>query len=1489
MKNIFPFPRALRAAALIFLAVIASKVAANPTGMTVVSGGATAQQLGSQLNVAVSQLAILNWSSFNIAAGETTSFLQPSANSIVFNEIGDANPSQIFGNVNGNGTVILANANGFYFGPNSMIKVGGSFIATTAALAPDFGSGGAWQFTGMPPTASIINYGRIEVGPGRSLFLIAENIENNGSLNAPGGNVDLVAGQNILVSDSPDGRGLSATVQLPSGSVNNAGQITADAGTIALQAKVVNQDGLIQADSIQDQDGQIELLASDQLNLGADSQISANGDDSPGGSAGGTVTVKSGNEFSDNPGSQISVTGGSQGGNGGSVEISAPSISAINTKISGQAQAGWTGGTLLLDPDYIVLNTSGSGTVNVNGESGSLQAGDDPGDTLYLDVGTSLDSFADSAFIGLSQITLQANYNITLASGTTWNLSSSTGQTEGQLTLQAGGNIIFQTGATIIDANQWSLELQAGYDFEDNIVQPNTGNIYLNGGAGLAGKGTIALANGSVDLYAGDSILVGSGSVFTTGSGSIFADAISGDINTGTYNGGTSIGGPASSDYQFRSGGTIPNAVLGGISTGAAGGTGGNVTLIAGDDVISTPTYSLTQGQWPGASGAYGSGNVTVIAGNEIVGNYNLANGTGTILAGVPVSASQAAILQDPQANSTAYNDTLTTLESSVTTAINPEGNVGMISGTAEPVTLSLIDGSWNVWAANDIYLQEVNNPNGTFNQLQNFRFNYAADAAVNLWAGDAIDLVAASAGLARVSRGNASMPPIYAPNLSLNAGAGGITLDASIILYPSSDGEGSLQIVTRDGGNLVGATGSSSSTLTGITMSDSGSTSWSTFATSHASTPLYLDNPDPVTVDISGSIENFGLTVPTYAQINVVGNTYNFGFLGQNLSPLQTTYINVGQKAKTTMEKLGLLDSATDGGLVVGGNITFRGDLTSEALAGAILSDVIGQITTVDPALAGVLGYDPASGDISFAGTMSVATEQTLLNPVDSSGNAIFTGAQLTAWQTAITQLYNASQNAGVSTTEESAGVISSSISSEVAEIISDTEITSDNPSLAGEFSYDAASGQVSFVGQMSYPTEQSLLDPLDVNNNPILSGSQLTAWQATITQLYNDSLSASLGANGLIISGPGHFNINADTIDLGVSSGILVNAPDAQLANISPIGADICIKTTGDLEMTTTAIANESYMGNITLNVGGQLDVGGELSAFGTPGEALGIFTTGEGNISVTANNDVNVDGSRIAAYDGGNISVESLNGDVNAGTGGEGYVALNAVELDPTSGDLEIIPAQIPGSGILATTVPYGNAPLGNITVTAPNGDINANLGGIIQIAFNGNQNNDDFISLTASGDINASGSGIIGSNIKLKAGGDITGVVIGSQSVNIDSAQNVDVTAVSGGNVDINAGGDVSGTIVSGGGLDVSGSDINASLISESVSASGDASGASMGIPQSNVSSVTTQTADNATEAAAKTDNTDDDDQKKKHAQTTLAQKTSRVTVTLPRQN
>jgi len=526
---------------------------------------------------------------------------------------------------------------------------------------------------------------------------------------------------------------------------------------------------------------------------------------------------------------------------------------------------------------------------------------------------------------------------------------------------------------------------------------------------------------------------VGSGAISTTGAGSINLTALTGDINAGTANGG----------YLFSLFGYSVNPSLGGIATAA----GGNVTLTAGDDIISTPT--TTTGQSPGASGAYGTepGNVTLTAGNEVLGNFTVANGTGTILAGVQLQSGQP-----PQ-------------------ILNANASIGTAS---KPVSLSLIDGSWNVFSGGNIYIGEVRNPDGTFNSSEqavpsgeffgnigdptvpsstSFLFDYGANAAANFWAGDGITLTGAN--LPRIAGANENMPPIYPPILTLNAGAGGITVNNTIILYPSS--QGGLQITTRDGGDLSGT--QQQTTLTGIVMSDSGLPGYSTFLQGHALTPLDKNNPNPVTLNISGDIDSFGLTVPTFAQITVAGNTYNFGFLGQNVSPLQTTFINVG------------------------GSITYRGDQTSVSLTDPLPVAMLNPALSGDPAITGLLSYNASTGTLTYIGQMTQAALSYLLNPTEVVLNS------------------------------------------------------QGHPELN--------------------PDGSQVTKPLTLD----------ATQQAAIQALFTASQNATLGDRGLMLAGPGQFNISALSMDLGISGGISVLATDSALAAISPYGANLNIALGGNL----------------------------------------------------------------------------------------------------------------------------------------------------------------------------------------------------------------------------------------------------------------------------------------------------------------------------------
>ena len=956
----------------------AVNVLANPTGMTVGRGSASARQSGSHLTVTASQNAFLNWKSFNIAAGETTTFVQPSSSSIVWNRINDPNPSQIFGTIQANGVVVLLNSSGFYFGPNSFVSAAG-LVVSTANCAPPENGGGTWEFNGPPPLASIINYGHIQVGNGGSAFLIADKIENHGTIEAPGGTIGLAAGQTILLSERPDGRGMSLQVMLPEGSVDNYGNLIADAGTIALNAKVVNQNGTLQANSVREQNGVIELVAADSLTLGPNSQILAHGDDSMPGSSGGNVTLKSGNTFSDTAGSRINTTGGAQGGNGGDVEVSAPNILSLASSMDARAQTGWLGGMFLIDPVNIILGTSGEGIVPNDGTVAYNDGtGTDSSGTLYLNT--------DTAFLNknFSLITLQATSDITLAANTVWNLTDSTGVNGGQLKLQAGGNIILDESSQIFDANNWAVTLQAGYNFGNNTVTVGTGNITFNGnsaiqtaagninltagqgislgigslkaaGGGITAnalsgsitldfidtgstRGSIQTGFGAIELTAQQDIEAGSGFIITTGGGSITAHALAGNIGTGAFAKGYTFNSTASSldkAYDLSGG-------LGGISTAA----GGDVTLTAGGDVTSVlpgnekysygiygdfsttkDTTYLTAG-----AGAYGSkkGDVTIVAGGDVTGNYMVANGTGNIFAGVKMDASGNPIK-----------------DASGKYVMGTTGNAGN-DALSPNLALNLISGGWNVTAAQNIILQEVRNPNGVFN-IGTFKhyFDYAPDDFVNLTAGNMLQL-GPNAGTPPRVKGDTILgkllPMIFPSILNIAAGTGGVVLSGNnnyseLRLFPSL--QGGLTINTTGGGSLSGDLPNlgGAAQIFSLIVSDSGKKQFTTpndfGLNDHASTPVHYDPvtktiyATPVTLNISGDMSLVLLGAPEAAQITIGGNMNNSRFQGMNLSdnPNQTVQVqfrNIDGSLRMVTVHPGL--SSID----VAGDINNRGDFTT-------------------------------------------------------------------------------------------------------------------------------------------------------------------------------------------------------------------------------------------------------------------------------------------------------------------------------------------------------------------------------------------------------------------------------------------------------------------------------------------------------------------------------------------------------------------------------
>lgn len=1395
---------------------------ANPAGGTVSQGAASFNASGAHLTITTSASTAINWQSFNIGAGETTTFMQPSASSVVWNQINDPNPSQILGTLNANGFVVLQNSAGFYVGGGASLTTHGLVMTTTPTPAPTLADGGSWSFNTPPPTAKIINYGQINITGGGQAYLIANDIENNGTISAPGGTIGLYAGKTVLMSMSPDGRGLSAQVTLPQGSVDNNGRLIADGGTIAAQAQTVNQGGLVQANSVQEVNGTIELVAGDALNLSASSIISAQGD-STGVSDGGAVTLKSGNTFVDQAGSMINVSGGAQGGNGGLVGICAVQMGDLQSTILGRATAGFTGGRLTIDPTDITIDDGYAATLN------SEISG------------------------GLSSISLTADNNIEIS--TLWQPADLAAP--GTISLSAGNNITIDDGAGIQAGNNWSISLTAGTGLGNGTPVSGSDGIYLNG------SGSLHTENGDITLWAGNEVQVGwsgssagtgivnagTGSITTTDGGNISVATVAGDINTGGDIHGYIFGLGIAPYYRVNTG------QLGGISTAA----GGNVTLAAGGDVLSyLPTqydYNNNGAGYDGGTGAFGTepGNVTVTAGGNISGNYVLANGVGSITAdgmiGLPLT--------------------------------------GPLSGlNSQGFALSLVKGNWSVYAPN-IYLDDVMNPNGVFNDAQNGNaaagahlFDYDPNASVLLDGANSVEITGGGVPLLPASDvSNLPLPILLPPSLKVMAGAGGFVLDTTVITFPSPNGN--INITTTAGGSFISSQNPNDPqnvNTYSLQMSDSSKQQWNSndgnnegtedFGYSdHAATPQELNNPNPVDINISGNVENVNIYTTKETDLTVGGNMFNVGFVGENLH---------------------------------------AGDVTTINVTGSITYSPIYSLTTLAQPIAGVNSLNPYWNSI-----FTVLADNT---PTDNNyiGNPI------------------PSQDIG-------------NLGALRALALNDLAFPSSSP-VPGNFIYNLSTLQLGYTYQMSSAVLAALTGTLEMiqrdgSGNPEYQLGQTSLGQepsqyyfvttpvsfvppAAITALYNESQTSVQNAQslstGLQIGGPGQFVVKAGSLDLGASGGIVSwgGGDGAQSVgggiNYAALdtltganGADVTVDVAGNIGMITSTIATIGG-GDVTVNsTGGEIDLGLADLSFAPPNNgnlAYGIYASAIGNVSVTANNDVNIDTARIATFNGGNVTVESLNGDVNAGNGVN--EDLNILVYYPDSA-LDTTPSiQSPrpyGSGILAQSptadyqIPGTSGLPGNIIVTTPNGNIVSTLGGISQFALDGNIAGGPTVTLTAGtvgvtatpsqGNIDLGNGGVIGGTVNLTAQGNINGLIVSRQNTTVTAQQNVDVTVLSAGSAAVSGGGTVSGDIVAVGGASVSGESVTAGVFSDSGSVNGGAAQSTLGTATASTAATSAGAAAAQTTTQAATTPSGDDLNKKRKPQP-LVQRVKRVTVILP---
>jgi hypothetical protein len=675
---------------------------------------------------------------------------------------------------------------------------------------------------------------------------------------------------------------------------------------------------------------------------------------------------------------------------------------------------------------------------------------------------------------------------------------------------------------------------------------------------------------------------------------------------------------------------------------------------------------------------------------------------------------------------------------------------------------------------------------------------------------------------------------------LTISAGNGGVTIDKPVILLPSPNGN--LNITTSANGALTGSGGDTPDLL----MSDSAAKSYvnsSTFGINdHASTPIENDNDSPAVLNINGNMENFFFVASKKATISVGGEMRNSYFQGQNLQPGDTTFIKVtGQLILPNSKSFFPLDNAL--------SATMASELNASFLSSLL----------------------------------------------DANGNPIFSGSSVVA----PTFFYTAG----------SLAVAAGKVSQAQFNLLVNTD------------AQGVQTLKTFYLQPIDPTTGKPQVDPVtgkavvDLNNPiTILSVDALNFFLANSANISTDLTTPT---KGLLLSGPGDFSIRAGSVDLGFSLGIQTlgagySADGSIVGNPAllptdktmPAGANIDLNIVdGGLTMFSSTIATTGG-GDINITaLNGTVNVGSS-SGLGLQNPTSGIFAAGPGSVTVLAGGTIDISGSRIATFDGGNITLTSLTGDVDAGNGAANDLTVYLSQFDPVSKTLVHLENIFNGSGIIAYTLPLNlpnddgsiilhNSPTalpGNINITSKEGSIIGGEGGIVQEPLNGNESSAPMVNLDAKLDINLKGSGIIGGTVSLKAGRDVSGLAIAVGDAFVNAGQNFSGTLLSGGIASLSAGGISTGTVIGITGINVGGGGtVEATLLSQNVSVGG---AQAAGLATTATASAASQSASQEATAQAKdqtgqdTSQSGDDDEKKKVKRILLAKSTGRVTVILP---
>ncbi|MGB9988863.1 beta strand repeat-containing protein [Pseudoduganella rhizocola] len=537
MTNLDQFTRAPQGSFKLQRKLLAATVAAcfgvaqaNPTLPQVVAGQATFAQQGNVFSITNTPNTIINWQSFSVGRDEITRFIQQSSDSKVLNRITGQDPSQILGSLQSNGQVFLINPNGVLFGKDARIDVNG-LVASSLQLSNSDFLAGKHNFQGEAGAGKVVNQGSITTPQGGKVFLIAPTVENHGVISAPNGEILLAAGKSVQLVDSAN-PAITVVVSAPEDQALNLGQIVAQGGRVGIYGALVNQRGVVNANSaVRGENGKIILKASRSTLLEAGSQTTASG-----AGKGGEIQILGQNvalngdarvDASGREGGGTVLLGGDYQGKNSAVQNARQAFIGKNAVIRADAEASGDGGRVIVWADEATRAYGAISARSAGGKGGFVETSGHYLDVAGLRVDTTgldatgvwlLDPYnieVVSTSYGAYGLVDVADFNGGVPSpGTTQILASTINGATSNVVLQATNDISINAAVSMTAAGK-SFTAYAGNDINVNAnLQTNGGAIGLY--ANYAPSGS-ASGDGAVNLAGSRTINSGAADITLSG------------------------------------------------------------------------------------------------------------------------------------------------------------------------------------------------------------------------------------------------------------------------------------------------------------------------------------------------------------------------------------------------------------------------------------------------------------------------------------------------------------------------------------------------------------------------------------------------------------------------------------------------------------------------------------------------------------------------------------------------------------------------------------------------------------------------------------------------------------------------------------------------------------------------------------------------------------------------------------------------------------